>query len=172
MVLKFKNKNSIFGLNSQVLWFQCKIHMSSACYLQKQSSGGVLWNRCSWKRHNIHRKTPMPESDESPFLQNISGQLLLSLSAQRLCLRTYENSLDSCNIFKSHVSTRRAVQKKNKKRQNKVFQNYTRPIPQHLKRLFSVSNLFKQLFFVHINLATSVWFYILISDILNKSSAA
>ena len=58
----------------------------------------------------------MPESDESPFLQNTSGQLLLSLSAQRLCLRTYENSLDSCNIFKSHVSTRRAVEKKKKKK--------------------------------------------------------
>ena len=30
--------------------------------LQKHSSGGVLWKRCSWKFRKIHRKTPVSES--------------------------------------------------------------------------------------------------------------
>ena len=29
--------------------------------IQKQSSGGVLWKRCSWKFHKIQRKTPVSE---------------------------------------------------------------------------------------------------------------
>ena len=32
------------------------------CDLKKQSSGGVLWKRCSEKFYKIHRKTPVPES--------------------------------------------------------------------------------------------------------------
>ena len=35
--------------------------------LQKQSSGGVLWKRCSYKFRKIHRKTPSVAASESSF---------------------------------------------------------------------------------------------------------
>ena len=136
-----------------VVW---KSSMKKVCLKTSKNSQedacGRLWRRCFSVNSAKLLRTPV--------LQNTSGQLLLS-SPYRWCLTIYQNS---CNIFKSHA----CFNKKN----CEVSQNYPRPLPQHLKRLFCVSSLFKQLFFVHKSLTTqaSDSVFLFLTSIMNHSS--
>ena len=46
-------------------WFSVDIFISNCFISRKYAFTDVLQNRCSWKLHKIHRKSPLPDSLDS-----------------------------------------------------------------------------------------------------------
>ena len=68
--------------------------------VQKQSIGGVLWKKCSWKFPKIHRKTLVPES----LFNEIADprlRLLVEKAPSWLCLKEFEMQKNQFTKFAS-----------------------------------------------------------------------